>query len=198
MQSKLKLFAFAVVLAGAGILTTAEIVRAQEASPDPAEMMMKMMELATPGPEHAELAKKAGAWEQQYKMKWDPNGPWVDSTGTAEATSVLGGRFILEKVKAEMPGMGPFEGLQLVGFDKRSGEYISLWADTLGTWWVESRGQGKPDGTIEMKGTMNDAMGERPFRMVIKHKSDTESDVDMYDTIQGKEVLVMQIHSKKK
>ncbi len=198
MQSKLKLFSCAAALVGASVFTTAAIVRAQEESPDPAEMMMKMMELATPGPEHAELAKKVGAWEQQYKMKWDPNAPWMDAAGTSEATSVLGGRFIMEKIKSEMPGMGPFEGLQLFGFDKMSGEYISLWADSMSTWWVESRGKENPDGTIEMKGTMKDVMGQRPFRMVIKPKGETENDIEMYDTIMGKEVLVMQIHSKKK
>ncbi len=198
MHRKLVLFVGATALVAGSVFATTAAVRAQQESPDMEAMMQKMMELATPGPEHAELQKHAGTWEQTYRMKWSPESPWMESKGTAEMTPILGGRFVMEKVQFEIPGMGQAEGMQLMGFDKSSGEYISLWADSMSTWWVESRGKKQADGTIDLRGIMKDVAGERPYRMVIKNQSETESDADMYDTILGEEVLVMQIHSKKK
>jgi len=78
-------------------------------------------------------------------------------------------------------------------------EYISLWADSMSTWWVMSRGKKAADGTIEMKGTMVDVAGERPFRMVIRAQGDDLNEVEMYDTIPpAGEVQVMGITSRRK
>jgi hypothetical protein len=69
----------------------------------------------------------------------------------------------------------------------------------MSTWWITSSGKESADGSIEMKGTMIDVAGERPFRMVIRGKSDDLHEVEMYDTIPPSgEVKVMTITSKRK
>ena len=203
MNNSLKLTLSAIALVGGTALVTAAALRPQdkgEGAPpgmDPA-MMAKMMELATPGPEHKELAKMAGTWENAYKYRMGPDAPWMEFKGTSESKTLLGGRYIMESLHFEMMGM-PMEGLQILGFDKMKGEYTSIWADSMSTWCVTSRGKQGADGTIEMKGTMVDVAGERPFRMVIRPEGDDLTEVEMYDTIPpAGETQVMTITSRRK
>ncbi len=154
------------------------------------EAMARMMELATPGPEHAELAAHAGTWTVQYKYRWSPDAPWESAAGSVTSKPVLGGRYLMEEHSMEMMGM-PMQGLLFLGFDKQSGEYTSLWMDSNSTWWVEARGKESPDGVTNLTGTMKDIAGERPYRMKTWTKADGTVENEMYDTIGGREVLVM-------
>jgi len=168
------------------------------APPADADMMARMMELATPGDAHAELTRMAGQWDVHYRMRWTPDAEWMETTGQAEMKSLLGGRYMLESVKFEMMGT-PMEGMNLMGYDKMKGEYTSLWADSMSTWWVTSRGKEQKDGSIDFRGTMVDVAGERPFRMVVRHESDDLIRGEMYDTIPPHgEIKVMEMTSKRR
>lgn len=200
MNTALKLSLAAVALVGGTALVTAAALRPQDKGEGgPPEFdFVKMMELATPGEPHKELAKMAGAWEHEYKWRMSPDAEWLDSKGTSEAKTLLGGRYVMETSKFTMMGM-PIEAIHILGYDNMKKEYISLWADSMSTWWVTSRGKEGADGAIEMKGTMVDVAGERPFRMVIHPKSDDLHEAEMYDTIPSAgEVKVMTITSKRK
>src|SRR5205085_1675702 len=102
--------------------------------------------------EHKELAKMVGTWEQHFRMRWDPNGPWQETTGTATKKLILGGRYIQEDSSFTMEGM-PMQGMELLGYDKLTHEYVSLWADTMTTWWTESRGKKDAKGDVDLRGT---------------------------------------------
>ena len=195
MCPTLKLTAAALALVATTALVTTHVVLGQDGG-DEAAAMAAMMKLATPGPQHAELAKMAGSWDVQYRMRWSPDAPWMDIPGTSEVTPILGGRFMLETVKFSMMGM-PMEGVQILGYDNLTGEYTALWADTMSTWWTSSRGKADADGTVDYKGDMTDVAGTRPFRMVVKHTAEG-AHIEMFDTIppQG-EVLVMTIDTKR-
>jgi len=201
MNSKLKLTLGALLLVGGTAMLTA-VVRAQDkqdgADMDPA-MRAKLMELATPGEQHKHLAAMAGTWEQHYKMRWSPDAEWMESTGTSTVEPLLGGRYVMEKVHFDdIMGM-PMDGFHMLGFDKMKNEYLSLWADSMSTWWVTSRGKEGADGKVEMKGTMVDMSGERPFRMVIHHKGPDAYSFEMYDTIPPHgEIVMMQCEAKRK
>jgi hypothetical protein len=128
----------------------------------------------------------------------DPNGPWEETIGTTNATAELGGRYLREVNRFDFAGM-PFEGVHVIGYDKQAEEYISLWMDSMSTWWVTSRGKKAADGSIDLKGTMIDVAGTRQFRMVLKEGSDGTLHSEMYDTIPGHgEVLVMTTASRRK
>lgn len=197
-------FAF-VALVGATVLSCkTEISDAAPSAPatnpamDPAAAMQKMMELAQPGPAHKELAKGVGSWDEHFKMRMSPDEPWMEFDGTSEIKPLLGGRYVQEDVNFQMEGM-PMQGLGIMGYDNMTQEYTSLWADSMSTWWVESRGKKDAKGTIDFKGTMVDVAGKRPFRMVVRHPSDDLTEVEMYDTIPPKgEVVVMTITAKRK
>lgn len=158
---------------------------------DPA-VMEKMVALATPGEEHAELAKHVGSWDISYKMRMAPDAEWMEIEGTSEAREILGGRYVLEEIDMNVMGM-PTQGIQILGYDKMADEYTALWMDTFSTWWIQSSGNREDDGKIVLTGTMRDVAGERPFRQVILPKDDDSYAFEMYDTIPPHgEVLVMQ------
>jgi hypothetical protein len=160
------------------------------------EMMARMAELGTPGPHHKELMQQAGTWSVHYKFRMSPDQPWMETTGSNTSKPVLGGRYLMEEHRFEMMGM-PMEGWLFIGYDNESNEFISLWMDTSSTWWSESRGKEASDGSVRMTGTMKDAAGERPYRMRIVHESDGTIVSEMYDTIEGEEVLVMTMTSRR-
>lgn len=161
------------------------------------EALKKMMEMAAPGPAHQEILSRAGTWDVDYKYRWSPDAPWTTAQGTVTSKPVLGGRYLMEEHSMEMMGM-PMSGLLFLGFDNSTQEYTSLWMDTSSTWWVEARGKKSADGAIEMSGTMKDIAGERPYRMRSWSKSAGVMESEMYDTIGGREVLVMTTTSHKK
>lgn len=203
MRTRTRTLIAALALTAATAFVTTRIVDAQQGEKAPAqpidvaEMMAKQMKLATPGPEHAEIMKGAGKWLLTYKFRMAPDQPWMESKGTMERKPILDGRWLMDEQQGDMMGM-IIKSIGLFGYDNMAGEYVSLWVDSMSTWPITARGKQNKDGTIEMKGTMVDAIGSRPFRMLIRGKSPDEAEIEMYDTIppQG-DVLVMTIIAKR-
>lgn len=205
MKHPIRLTLGAVALVAASAFATNSLVSAgqqQETSKggapagmDPA-MMAEMMKLGTPGKEHAELLKGVGKWDNTFQMRMAPDAPWMEVKGTMSAHSMLD-RYLVEESEFSFMGM-PMKGVNIIGFDNSTGEYTSMWADTMSTWWVSARGKPRADGVIEFKGTMKDVAGERPFRMEIKHVGPDQVDMVMFDTIPSKgEVEMMRMTSKR-
>jgi len=161
------------------------------------EVMAWMTEMASPGPAHAELVAHAGTWTVDYKYRMSPDADWTAAQGVVTSKPVLGGRYLMEEHAMEMMGM-PMSGLLFLGFDNSTKEYTSLWMDTSSTWWVEARGTRGADGATNMRGTMKDVAGKRPYRMKSWKKADGALEHEMYDTIDGREVLVMTYSSRRK
>ncbi len=205
MKHPIRLTLGAVALVAATAFATNSLVSAQQqqepakggapAGMDPA-MMAEMMKLGTPGKEHAELLKGVGKWDNTFQMRMAPDAPWMEVKGTMTAHALLD-RYLVEESQFDFMGI-PMKGVTIVGFDTSTGEYTSMWADTMSTWWITSRGKPRSDGVIDFKGTMKDVAGERPFRMEIKHVSADQIDMVMYDTIPPKgEVEMMRMTSKR-
>jgi len=168
--------------------------------PTPEEMetiMARQMELAQLAPEHAQLAKLAGRWERETEFRMGVDQPWQKSQGTSECKLAVGGRYVIESLSGDMMG-APFEGMQILGYDTMAGEYTSIWFDNWSTWAISSRGTRQADGAIHYRGTMVDAVGERPFRFVMKWQGDDAFECEMYDTIPpAGETLVMKLRGKR-
>jgi len=86
----------------------------------------------TPGKEHQMIASWDGNWSGNVTM-WNSPGT-APSTSTMEATNktVLGGRYQESTITGNMMGM-PFEGRGTMGFDNAKKEFVSTWADNMGT-----------------------------------------------------------------
>jgi hypothetical protein len=116
------------------------------------------MKAATPGPVHQQMAKMAGKWKLQTTMWMAPGAPPMKSEGTAEFTSILGGRFLQQEVHGNM-GDQPFEGRGLDAYDNVTKTHESSWVDNMGTGMMVMKGRCAPTAkSCTMKGKVADAV----------------------------------------
>ena len=132
------------------------------AAGDMAAMMEAWTKFATPGPEHAQLAKSAGEWET-FVEDLTPGMGNEKTTGTATAKMIMGGRYLQEDVKGTMMGQ-PYEGMAITGFDNQTKEYFSTWIDSMGTGIAYQKGK-MVGGKMEMSGEMTCPMKDKPITM---------------------------------
>jgi hypothetical protein len=99
---------------------------------DSATAMNSMMEVGTPGPEHAMLAKENGNWKADVTMWMTPDGPPMTSKATMTNKMVLGGRYQQSVFKGDMMGM-PFEGTSTTTYDKARKVWVTNWIDNMST-----------------------------------------------------------------
>jgi hypothetical protein len=171
-------------------------------SADQKAMMDKMMKAATPGSQHAMLAKMAGEWDATVKYMMDPAQGWQESKSTATITSLMDGRYIQEMDAGNMGGM-PFNGMGVYGYDNVSGKFVSSWIDNMGTGIMSSTGSMDASGkVISWEGSMNDPMTGKPTkeRMVMTFADDNHHTFEMYGTPPGakKEMKMMTIDYARK
>src|SRR5262249_52758991 len=145
-------------------------------------MMDKMMKAATPGAQHAMLAKLAGEWTCTVKYQMDPAQPWQESQSTATVTTLMDGRYVQETDSGQMGGM-PFTGMGVYGFDNVGGRYVSTWIEKRGTGIETSVGTPDASGkVITWSSTMNDPMTGKPMksRMVTTMIDDNHHTLEMF------------------
>lgn len=139
-----------------------------------AELQQKSMELAQPGPEHKKLAELVGNWTYTFKMYMSPTetNPLV-AGGNADAKMVIGGRFMELSYSGTFMGT-QFEGMSMIGFDRRSSEYTTVGFDNMGTYWVSAKGPADAKtGIITMVGEDYDGVmkGTQKYKFVMEIKS---------------------------
>lgn len=109
--------------------------------------MQACMLAGTPGKMHELLARDAGEWQGKCSMWMPPGGGEpMTSAVTSTAAPILDGRFLKVEVAGEMPGMGPYSGHGLYGFDNVSQKFVSTWIDNHITGIMYGTGEVSPDG----------------------------------------------------
>jgi hypothetical protein len=194
-----------VVLTLAALLVSTAAAFAADAPPMTAEqkaMMEKMAKAATPGPQHAALAKLAGEWNCKIKFQMDPSQPAQESQSTATITTLMDGRYIQEVDNSMMNGM-PFSGMGITGYDNVIGKYVFTWIDNMGTGIETGIGTADASGkVITLNATMNDPVTGKPTksRMVTTIIDNDHHIFEMYGTPPGvkKEMKVMTIDYQRK
>ena len=116
-----------------------------------AQMMEAAQAAATPGANHAWLMDGLGDWKGTSESWMSPGATATKVDARYTVTSMLGGRFTETRYFSEMPGMGPFEGYCLMGYDNGAREFQAAWVDSYGTAMMTGSGRLSGDGTtIEM------------------------------------------------
>jgi len=105
------------------------------------EDMMVFVEAGTPGPMHQWLAEGAGRWSAETTMWMTPDADPITSKGNSVTTPMMGGRFVKVEMSGEMPGMGPYNGFGLYGYNNATKQFESIWIDNHSTGIM--RGTGK-------------------------------------------------------
>lgn len=164
------------------------------------ENMQKWMEYMTPGDMHKMLAKGVGNWKAKSTFWMAPGGEPMNSEATATSEMIMGGRYLMSKMKGNMMGM-PFEGMAIEGYDNAAKMFMSTWIDNMGTGIMFMTG--KWDETTKQviyTGKMMDPMSGSwvDVREVVTHVSDTEMKMEMFGPgPDGKEFKNMEINYTK-
>ncbi len=178
-------------------------LRAEDAQPNEAEMMAKMVELGKPNEHHQQLAQLAGDWTDEIKMWMAPGQPPLVSTGTCTRKPIMDGRFFEGDFKSTMSMPGPdgkmqsmpFTGVSLEGYDNAKKKFISTWADSMGTGIMMSEGTYDPaTRTFTYTAEMEMLPGmTRKVREVVKVIDKDHHTFEFYEDRGGKEVKTMEI-----
>jgi hypothetical protein len=160
--------------------------------------MQACMAAAVPGKMHEHLAKSVGTWRGKNTLWMFPGAPPMKSESTATITPMLDGRFVKCEMSGDMPGMGPYNGFALYGFDNVSQKFVSTWIDNCGTGMAQGTGELSGDGnTLTWNYTYNCPLTKKPTAL---REVETFADADArkleifgIDPKSGKEFKMMEI-----
>jgi hypothetical protein len=160
--------------------------------------MQACMAAATPGAMHQWLAQSVGTWAGKTTMWHAPGMEPMKSECTSVITPMMDGRFTRCEVNGDMPGMGPFSGFGIYGFDNVSQKFQSAWLDNCGTGIMVGTGELSSDKTtLTWNFTYNCpiAKGPKTMREVERHSGKNSMTLEMYgpDPATGKEFKMMEI-----
>jgi hypothetical protein len=194
-----------VVLSLLACLVLAVPAFAQESKPAAPTMggpeMEAMAKAMTPGEPHKHLARQVGDWTFTSKMWMDPSAPAMESSGTMQAVSLHGGRYVESTWKGNMMGM-PFEGRATDGYDNVGKMYVSSWIDNMSTGIMYSTGTCDAAGkTCTHTGDMWDPMSGQKTTMksTITWMDDNSYKMEMFGKgPSGQEMKMMEFMVKRK
>lgn len=156
------------------------------------KMMQEWMRCATPGPQHKLLEKMAGKWTTRTKQWMDPSAPPSESSGSSEGRMMFCGRFLVANIIGQCMGQKT-ETMTVMGYDVFKRKYESIALGSMGTGVYTAAGDMDADGkTLTFRGEMDDAMGKRPVRYVIRIESEDRHVLEVFDSMMGKEVQVVE------
>jgi hypothetical protein len=121
---------------------------------------------ATPGKMHEHLKQDVGVWNGKNTMWMGPGAEPVVTDATTTVTALYDGRFIRAEIKGEMPGMGPYDGLMISGYDNITQKFVSTWIDNVSTSMAQGEGELSKDGkTLTWTFTCNCPLNKKPMTM---------------------------------
>ena len=160
--------------------------------------MQACIAAGTPGEQHAKLAADAGVWQGKTKMWMAPGTEPMESTVKSTITPILDGRFVKCQMEGEMPGMGPFSGFGVYGFDNVTQKYQATWIDNCSTTIMMGTGEASSSGdTMTWKYNSTCPLTKKPttMREVDKNTGKDSKVMEMYtiDPKSGKEYKMMEV-----
>jgi hypothetical protein len=161
-----------------------------EMTPEMQAAMERWAKIATPGKQHADMASMAGTWTAETTM-YMPGAEPMKSTGVATFEMALGGRYMIQRFKGEMPGMGPYEGMGISGYDIQKGEYFNMWLDSMGTAPLVSTGMEENTSMGDYYCPMADGM--LTAKEVVKYDGGDTMHFEMWSAPAGTEDFTKQM-----
>ncbi len=156
----------------------------------------------TPGKQHERLAKDVGTWKGESTI-WMPGVPEPTThESTMVISPVMDGRYFKGEMSGEMPGMGPYSGMGIMGFDNVSQKFVANWLDNHSTGIMNGTGELSADGkTINWKYDYNCPITKKPtvMRQVETNVDEKTKTLEMFgnDPKSGKEFKMMRIEMTK-
>lgn len=152
-----------------------------------AAMLRQAQQLAVPVAQHQRLQRLTGEWKVASQAMG------TTSEGVVAGQSMLGDRYVVLRYRLPRAGR-ELEAVQLLGFDTLHQVYTSSWRDDASTWSVEASGSPDPEAPdrLVLRGSVGDARDPsgRPYRIEFDLGRPDEVTVQLFDTIDGKDVRV--------
>ena len=177
------------------------------ASPNEAEMMKQMMELAKLNDNHKLLADLAGSWSTSVKMMEPGKEPTV-SKGNVTYKSIMNGRYFVgdHTGSMKMPGADgkmkdfTFKGMSTDGYDNVKQKFTSSWMDNMGTGIMTMEGTYDPaTKTFTYNGEMEMVPGMKtPVRSVVKVTDKNHRTFEWYENRGGQDMKTLEINYTRK
>jgi hypothetical protein len=156
------------------------------------------MEASTPGKQHELLARSVGTWRGKNTMWMYPGAAPVVSESTATVTSVMGGRHIKTQMTGDVPGMGPYTGEGVNGYDNVRHQFVAPLIDNWTTSILNGTVELSPDGkSFTWQLTVSCPITKKPqgIRQVETFTGPNTKTLEMFtaDPKTGQEFKMMQI-----
>lgn len=167
------------------------------------EDMQAFMEAATPGKMQKRLADEAGVWTCKTTMWMHPGAEPVMSEGKTTITTIMDGRYTKAEMEGEMPGMGPYHGLAIYGYDNVAKQFVSTWIDNFSTGFANGVGKLSDDGkTLTWEFTASCPITKKPvvMREIETWTGPNSKTFEMFgaDPKSGKEFQMMRLEMTRK
>jgi hypothetical protein len=169
-----------------------------------AEDMKAMMEAGTPGKMQKLLTDGVGTWQGKCQswMTPDAKEPVVTQV-TSKVSPVMDGRYIQIDISGEMPGMGPWKGFGLFGYDNVAKQFQTSWIDSHSTGIMQGTGTLSDDEkAITWDYTHTCPLTKKPtrFREIERITGPNTKTLEMHgtDPKSGKEYKMMVIELTRK
>jgi hypothetical protein len=165
--------------------------------------MQACIAAGTPGKMHEHLAQGVGVWQGKTTMWMGPGGDTMKSECTSTVSKMMDGRYVKVELAGEMPGMGPYTGLGIHGFDNVTQKFVANWIDNHGTGLMTGTGDLSKDGKVmTWTYTHSCPLTKKPatMREVETVTGPNTKTMEMWGTEpkSGKEYKMMQIEFTKK
>lgn len=149
-----------------------------------------------PGAQHLKLSSAmSGVWQTTTTYRTEPTGTPVVSTGTAQVSPTLNGRFILQEVVGKM-GDQEFRGMGFFGFNNATKQFESFWVDNESTGMLSCTGKEQADGSIVWTGAYADPITgqNKSSKSITRFPGKDNWVFEMYDTTSdGREFLSLKV-----
>ncbi len=152
----------------------------------------------TPGKNQEVLLQGVGVWTGKTTMFMGPDGPPMTSDSKSTVTKIMDGRFTKVDMEGDMPGMGPYHGVGIYGYDNVAGKFVSTWIDNHSTGIMTGTGELSPDGkTFTWRYSFNCPLTKKPavMREVETTTGSNTKVLEMFgpDPKTGKEYKMMRV-----
>lgn len=200
-KTRSAIVSFAVIVAAAGSFALAQTQKDEHPQLPPGWTEADMQacgEAATPGQQHQRLAENLGVWHGKTTMWMTPGAEPMKSECTATITSLYDGRFTKSEISGDMPGMGPFNGFAIYGYDNVMQQFQSSWISNCSTNIMTGTGKMSSDGkTITWQYTHSCPINKKPTTMrEIERRTGKDTftlETHGVDPKSGKEYKMMEI-----
>ena len=169
------------------------------ADPHKQALLKEVQRYATPDQHHEVLKMLVGKWTTTAKHYSEGGSKPERVTGHDQTEVILDGRFVEDHYDSIIWG-NRYSGQGTLGYDLREQQYVLSWVDNWGSWITVAKGNADATNhiiTLSTRDYDNPAGKTRPTRYIITIDDNDKHSRRVYEKVDGKETLTMEIEYRR-